>query len=175
MKMTQRQEAYITWIDEKSAKVSLKPPPTFMPGILLQPTRINHLVRTLNKSFFFSFGETLKQIITRYKRAEEEAYISVMFEESQTTPCHFSPQGSPPKASQWGRDGAPKVMYKLLIAETAEVIQQNKKKTNPSLEIKESFWRQNIYWRTRTKFWVLELNPSNSLCVKNQNFRVFWD
>lgn len=43
MKMKQnktRSFAYITWIDEKSAKVSLKPPPTFMPGILLHPTRI---------------------------------------------------------------------------------------------------------------------------------------
>lgn len=47
-----------------------------------------------------------------------------MFEESQTTPSHFSPQGSPPKASHRCRDGAPKVMYKLLIAETAEVKQE---------------------------------------------------
>jgi len=41
-----RSFAYMTWIDEKSARVSLKPPPTFMPGILLQPTTIIHVVRT---------------------------------------------------------------------------------------------------------------------------------
>ena len=43
---TRKSFAYITWIDEKSAKVSLKPPPTFMPDILLQPTTIITLVRT---------------------------------------------------------------------------------------------------------------------------------
>ena len=110
--MKQEGYAYMTWIDEKSARVSLKLPPTFMPRILLQPTTIITPGQNLNKSSYLWW---------EVKRAEEEdeVYISVMFEESQTTPCHFSPQGSPPKASHRCRDGAPKVMYKLLIAETA--------------------------------------------------------
>lgn len=60
--------AYISWIDEKSAKVSLKPPPTFMPGILLQPTTIITLVRTWLKL-------TLKQTIVRVKRESEYTFL----------------------------------------------------------------------------------------------------
>lgn len=45
-------------------------------------------------------------------------YILIMSVLLHTTPCHVSPHGSPPAATQPGRTGLPSATYKLLIAAT---------------------------------------------------------
>lgn len=48
-------------------------------------------------------------------------YIDVMSETSHPTPCHLSPQGSPPEATHPGSTGFPREAYKLLIAATNSI------------------------------------------------------
>ena len=45
-------------------------------------------------------------------------YILKMCESLHWTPCHNSPQGSPPDATHPGRTGEPSATYSLLIAAT---------------------------------------------------------
>lgn len=53
-------------------------------------------------------------------------YIDLMSELLHWTPCHASPQGSPPVATHPGRGGEPRATYKLLIAATAPTKQKIK-------------------------------------------------
>ena len=133
MKMKQnKKEALLTSLglmkNQPRCHLSLHPPSCQVS--FCKPTTIITLVRTWLKLFSLV---GLKQTIVRVERV----YISVMFEESQTTPCHFSPQGSPPKASQCDSDGAPKVIYKLLIAETAKMF--NSKQTPSQINFPKKY------------------------------------
>lgn len=54
------------------------------------------------------------------KQMKNSTYISVTFEKTQKTPCHESPQGSPPKESHFSRGGKFREIYKLFRAITEE-------------------------------------------------------
>lgn len=78
------------------------------------------------------------------KQMKNSTYISVTFEKTQKTPCHESPQGSPPKASHFSRGGKFREIYKLFRAITEEKKQHKIKMRTHMHGLYQSNWLQNF-------------------------------